>query len=183
MGAYRIVVAGASMGGRNAISVLLRSLPPDFPLPIAIVMHRTRHGDQLERTLGVLSVEDKDELRPGRAYLAPPDYHLLVQEDGFALSTEDKVRNSRPSIDVLFESAAEAFGPAVIAVVLTGANEDGARGARRIKQCGGAVICQDPRTAESPIMPAAAIEAAQPEHVLALEEIGPMLACYCRGGR
>lgn len=178
---FRIVVAGASMGGLKAIVAVLSSLPADFAVPIAIVQHRSRHGDRLEKFLSERSpiplhgVEDKDEFDRGRVYLAPADYHLLVEKEGFALSTDAPVMNSRPSIDVLFESAAEAFGRAVIGVVLTGANKDGACGGRRIKERGGLLICEDPATAESPTMPADAIRAAEPDHVLRLEEIGPLL--------
>lgn len=178
---FRIVVLGASLGGLDAIAALLAGLPADFPLPVAVVQHRTRRSGGLgafflERSrIPVHEVEDKEEFERGRIYLAPADFHLLVEKDSFALSTEGPVMNSRPSIDVLFESAAEALGSAVIGVVLTGASEDGAAGARKIKRRGGIVICQDPRTAESSTMPAAAIRAADPNYVVCLEETGPLL--------
>lgn len=179
---FKLVVIGASLGGLKALVAILSKLPANFPLPVAIVQHRTReNGDSLRATLQVISnlvleePDDKAEIRPGRVYLAPPNYHLLVEKGHFALSTDSPVEYSRPSIDVLFESAALAYGASLIGVVLTGANRDGARGARVIKDCGGYVIVQDPLTAESPTMPEAALALAEADQVLALEEIGNAL--------
>jgi two-component system chemotaxis response regulator CheB len=124
----------------------------------------------------VREAEDKDRLAPGSVYLAPPDYHTLVEADGtLALSTEGHVRHARPSIDVLFRSAAEAYRERCVGVVLTGANDDGADGLARIKELGGVAVVQDPRTAERREMPAAAIEATHADIVLPLEEIGAFL--------
>jgi len=105
----------------------------------------------------VLEPEDKDVIRPGMVYVAPADYHLLVDDGHFALSTEGRVSAARPSIDVLFESAAQTFGQHVLAVVLTGSSKDGVRGSRRVRERGGKVLVQDPATAESPVLPAAVI--------------------------
>jgi two-component system chemotaxis response regulator CheB len=130
---------------------------------------------QLESRLLLEEPEDKAEIKPGRVYLAPPDYHLLVENGYFALSIDTPVECSRPSIDVLFESAALAYGRRLIGVVLTGANRDGARGASAIKEGGGYVIVQDPITAKSPAMPEAALTVTQVDRVLALEEIAAAL--------
>ena len=181
-----IVVIGASLGGLHAVETLLRSLTADFPRPVAIVQHREagsddRLGDLLQRhtALPVGEAEDKEAIVPGRVYLAPADYHLLIENGNFALSTEPPVWHARPAIDVLFESAAEARGARVIGVILSGANEDGARGLAAIKRRGGVTVVQDPATAESSAMPNAAIAAAEPDQVLPLEEIAPFLVRVC----
>jgi two-component system, chemotaxis family, protein-glutamate methylesterase/glutaminase len=180
---YELIVVGTSWGGLAALGRLLDHLPDELDLPIVIAQHRG--PGTLERALEtslqrrverpVREVEDKDPIERGHVYLAPADYHLLVEHGSFALSVDERVRHARPSIDVLFESAADAYGAAVIGVVLTGANEDGAAGLARIKERGGAAIVQDPTTAEAPVMPGAAIAAA-PAIVLTLERIGPYVA-------
>ena len=124
--------------------------------------------------------EDKEAIVPGRVYLAPAGYHLLVEDEHFALSTEPPVWYARPSIDVLFESAAEARGAQVIGVILSGANADGARGLAFIKRCGGIAVVQDPATAESSAMPNAALSATETAEILPLEEIAPFLVRVCR---
>lgn len=180
--AFRIVVVGASLGGAKVIGQILSAIPRDFPVPIAIVQHRGKGNyDGLQRglqrncILPVLEPEDKEPISPGHVFLAPADYHLLVEGDRFALSTEAPVLYARPSIDVLFETAADAFLGDVIGIVLTGASQDGARGAARIKALGGTVLVQDPATAESSVMPAAAIEFTSVNKVLAPVEIGTFL--------
>ncbi|HJZ50438.1 MAG TPA: chemotaxis protein CheB [Roseiflexaceae bacterium] len=187
MPGYDIIVIGASLGGLRAMSVLLPGLPADFPLPIVLVQHR--HVDPngslsavLQRwsALAVEEVEDKQEIRSGRVYLAPSDYHLLVEPGSFALSTEAPVAYARPSIDVLFESAASAYGERSVGVILTGANDDGSRGLLRLKQCGGLALVQEPATAECAVMPAAAIAAVRVDHILALALIAPFLVDLCR---
>jgi two-component system chemotaxis response regulator CheB len=130
--------------------------------------------------LKVVDAEDKQWIKPGHVYLAPANYHLLVERGAFSLSVDDAVSYSRPSIDVLFESAADAYGASVAAVVLTGANSDGARGVKAIKKRGGFVVVQDPKTAEAPSMPTAAIAAARVDQILPLERIGPFLLELCR---
>lgn len=176
-----LVVIGTSLGGLRALEAVLCGLPRGFPLPIVIVQHRGKAADAAlaavlrERTtLPVSEPMDKETLLPGHVYVAPADYHLLVDRDGLALSTDAPVCHARPSIDVLFESAAEARGSGVVGVVLTGSNEDGARGAARIKQRGGRVVVEDPATAESPIMPRAAAPSA--DAVLPLAQIAVWLA-------
>jgi two-component system chemotaxis response regulator CheB len=176
---YELIAVGASWGGMQAISTLLDGLRDHTEIAIAIAQHRhpdsgreLRETLQLHTPLHVRDVEDKDTLEPGNVYLAPPDYHVLVERAGtLALSTDERVNYSRPSIDVLFESVADAYGERCIGIVLTGANNDGAAGLRRIKQLGGVAIVQDPRDAERPEMPAAAIAATDAEIVLPLAEI------------
>ncbi len=180
---FDAVVIGASSGGMQALKTLLSALPASFLLPIVIVQHIHEHSDAylaeyLSRAgaLAVKDAEDKETPQPGMAYLAPAGYHLLIEPDGsFSLSMDEKVNYCRPSIDMLFESAADAFGDRLIGVVLTGANADGAAGLKIIRQRGGMAIVQNPKTAESPYMPQAAMQCAQPDHVLDLEKIAPLL--------
>ena len=191
--AYELIVIGASWGGLDAIERLLHDLPDGFRTPIAIAQHRAPDsgsgalsemlGRHVGRDADVCEAGDKDPIEPGRVYLAPPDYHLLVEPDGFALSTEGAVQFSRPSIDVLFDSAADTFSERLIAVILTGANEDGAYGIQRVRRRGGLTIAQDPETAERREMPAAAIETGDVQHVLPLEEIASMLLRVTAGER
>lgn len=177
---YDLVVVGASWGGLQALGRVLSDLPDDFDLPIVIAQHR--HPDSLEGTLAqllqrqtdrlVLEAEDKLTIEPRRVYVAPADYHLLVEGSTFALSVDDRVRYARPSIDVLFESAADAFREGVIGIILTGANDDGARGLARIKELGGVALIQDPAAAARRAMPEAAIATTAADAILPLEEIG-----------
>jgi len=167
-----IVVVGASWGGLAALSRLVSELPGDLPVPLAVVQHRGRHADNLlasllqdATSLRVVDVEDKEPLEPGCVYLAPANYHMLVDAGHLTLTLDPMVRFSRPSIDVTFVSAADAYPGATLGVVLTGANDDGSRGLRHIVNRGGKAIVQDPETAESPTMPAAA-RAAVPEAVV-----------------
>jgi len=179
---YDLVVMGTSTGGLHALTRLLSDLPASFPLPIAIVQHRSRDSDErLSQLLSgssripVHEAEDKEPLRSPGVYLSPPDYHLLVEPDSVALSTEEPVAYSRPSIDVLFESAAYSHGGSVIGVLLTGANQDGTRGLRQIKERGGYVIVQNPDSAESAFMPKHAVRNLLPDRVLNLEQIADEL--------
>jgi two-component system chemotaxis response regulator CheB len=187
-----LIVIGASWGGLHALEKLLGGLPQGFQTPVAIAQHRAVDSDSgaLSALLGhhsgreaLVEPGDKDPIEPGRVYIAPPDYHLLVEPRSFALSTEGAVQHSRPSIDVLFESAADAYGDRLVAVILTGANDDGAYGIRRVRRRGGLTIAQDPATAERPEMPAAAIATGDVQHVLPLEEIAPMLVSVASGER
>lgn len=173
---------GTSTGGLHALTHLLGALPATYPLPILIVQHRSKDSDErLSALLRVASpiplweAEDKEPLRSPGVYLGPPDYHLLLETDCMALSTEEPVAFSRPSIDVLFESAAYSHGSAVIGVLLTGANQDGTRGLQAIKQAGGFVIVQDPDSAESGFMPKNAVKNVAADRVLPLERIGAEL--------
>jgi two-component system chemotaxis response regulator CheB len=184
----QLVVIGASWGGLHALGQVLGALPRDLPAPIAIVQHRSALSgdDGLASTvdrgsaLPVLEADDKQELHAGTAYLAPADYHLLVERRGLlALSVDDRVNQARPSIDVLFESAAAAYGVDVIGVLLTGANEDGADGMRAIHEHGGLCLVQDPATAARARMPQSAIDAGAADVVAPLPEIAALLAERC----
>lgn len=184
---YELIVIGCSMGGMRALQTILESLPKEFCVPIAVVQHRYRTSNEaLPAFLGrhthldVVDADDKQWIRSGTVYLAPADYHLMVERGEISLSVDARVEYSRPSVDVLFESAADAYGASVVGVVLTGANADGARGAMAIKRRGGLVIAQDPETAEAPQMPRAAIEKAAVDRILPLERIGPFLVELCR---
>jgi two-component system chemotaxis response regulator CheB len=161
-----LVVVGASWGGLHAVSTILAALPRTFDAPVAIVQHRAKESEgllvgllQAVTTLHVCDVEDKEPIRGGHVYVAPPDYHLLVEDDHFSLSVDAAVRYSRPSIDVAFASAADSLGPAAVGVLLTGANDDGARGLRHVVARGGRALVQDPATAEVRTMPEAGIRA------------------------
>jgi len=180
--AYRVVVLGTSWGGLQALRCIGGALPADFPLPVVAVQHRHRDSDHLlqqlvqDRTaIRVSDVEDKEPMLPGHLYIAPPDYHLLIEGRHFALSLEAPVLFSRPSVDVLFESAAYAYGASLTGVVLSGANEDGAAGARTIRQHGGHVYVQEPKEALARTMPEAAIRLADPQFVGSLAAIAERL--------
>jgi two-component system, chemotaxis family, protein-glutamate methylesterase/glutaminase len=172
-----IIVVGTSAGGLRALERLLGDLPREFPIPIVAVQHRAKeseaYADIMRKltSLPVFEAEDNAPLSAPGVYFAPPDYHVLVEPGRIALSTDDPVTFSRPSIDVLFESAADTYGARVVAVLLTGANHDGARGLARVKEVGGYAIVQDPHTAESPEMPSAAIAGAAVDRILPLGEI------------
>ena len=180
-----IIVMGTSWGGLFALETVLQSLPKEFPLPVAIVQHRMRDSEEtlamiLKRytALPVSEAEDKEDICPGHVYLAPSEYHLLVEKDHFALSLDGPVNYARPSADVLFESAAETHGTGVIGVIMTGAGRDGALGLAKIKQRGGMTVVQD-AAAECNDMPKAAIAASIVDRILPLEKIGPFLVETC----
>lgn len=181
---YDFVVIGASVGGLEAVALLLSQLPPNFSLPIAIAQHRAPvppDGDlagiwQRSTSLPVGDAEDKLPIEPRHVYVAPADYHLLVERrDLFALSTDPPVLWARPSIDVLFESAAEAYGDKLIGVILTGASADGSQGLKTIRERGGCALVQDPATSECAVMPRAALAATPVNHVLALPDLARIL--------
>lgn len=177
------VVIGASAGGVQALSQVLPALPADFPVPVLVVVHVPPRRDNAlvdlfagKCQLVVKEAEDKEPLVPGTIYFAPPDYHLLVEADAtIALSSDEAVNHSRPAIDVLFESAADAFGAGLAGVIMTGANHDGAQGLRAVCAAGGFGIVQDPGTAEIATMPEAAISACPDAQVMALKDIEPTL--------
>jgi two-component system chemotaxis response regulator CheB len=175
---YDVVVVGTSWGGLAALRALVSGLPATFGMAVTLVQHRHKDSDHLLRTLlqertelEVCEVEDKMPLEKGHIYLAPPDYHTLIEPGHFSLSTEAPVRYSRPSIDVTFQSAADSYGHRTVGVVLTGANADGSEGLRRISDRGGMVIVQDPATAESTLMPAAAVKAVPRARVMSIEDM------------
>ncbi|MDB9510765.1 chemotaxis protein CheB [Kamptonema animale CS-326] len=215
---FEIVVVGTSLGGLNALSVLLADLPATFPLPIVIVQHRHKNSNNMlldylrrQSSLRVTEAEDKEPILPGIVYLAPADYHLLIEspDDGefsvqenylitlandsreaihnrlskiqnrgsptFALSTEAPISYARPSIDALFESAADTFGEKTIGIILTGASGDGSQGLAKIKAEGGLTFVQEPDSAECRVMPAAAIATVEVDWILPLSKIAPCL--------
>jgi len=182
----RLVVIGGSLGSMAVLKSTLAGLPAAFPFPIAVVLHRGKDSTgnlssllTAAGALPVVEVEDKDRVTPGRVFLAPADYHLLVDGDRFALSVDAPVHYARPSIDVLFESAAAGWGAALIGIILTGNNKDGAQGLARLKQNGGLAIVQDPSSAEASAMPEAAIAAARPQHIAPIKTIPQLLLQLC----
>jgi two-component system chemotaxis response regulator CheB len=181
--AFKAVVVGVSSGGLEALKIFVPGLRKDLAVPVLIVQHLSPQADsylpaRLDEVSGltVKEAEDKEQLQAGVAYVAPPDYHLLVEADeSLTLSVDPKVNFSRPSVDVLFETASDAFGAALIGVVLTGANQDGAKGLARIKRRGGVAIVQSPESAQADAMPRAALESTNVDHVLPLRDIAPFL--------
>ncbi|RKZ35749.1 MAG: chemotaxis protein CheB [Gammaproteobacteria bacterium] len=180
---FEAVVIGSSAGGIKALSAILAALPSDFPLPIIIVQHLHPHSDSyLAKILGskcglrVKQADEKEAITDSVVYLAPPNYHLLIEEDrSFSLSIEGPVNFARPAVDVLFETAIYAYRDKLIGIILTGANHDGSQGLKKIKQIGGYVIVQDPKTAEADAMPQSAIAATKVDKILPIEQIGPYL--------
>jgi two-component system, chemotaxis family, protein-glutamate methylesterase/glutaminase len=177
------IVIGASAGALEALSALLPALPSQYALPVIVVVHVPPDKKSVLAELfrakcriKVQEAEDKEPITGGTIYFAPPDYHLLVEKDKtLSLSSDEPVLFSRPSIDVLFESAADAYGPALTCIVLSGANQDGANGAKAVSGAGGTVIVQRPQDAFSPLMPASALAACPDAHVLSLEQIAAYL--------
>lgn len=184
MNATDAIVVGASAGGVSALLAVFGALPADYTIPLLCVLHLPdgRHSQLAEvfsRRLQrpVQEARDKEPVRPGMIYVAGPSYHLSVERDrSLSLSQEDRVHFSRPSIDILFESAADAYGEGLVGVLLTGANEDGARGLARIKHNGGTTVIQDPHEAQVAVMPEAALALHRPDHILPLNGIGQLLA-------
>jgi two-component system chemotaxis response regulator CheB len=183
-----LAVIGASWGGLHALTTVLASLVrEDLRATVVIAQHRSAESAEgvLPQLLGysstvpVREAGDKDAIEPATIYVAPPDYHLLIDGRHFALTTDERVQFARPSVDVLFETAAEAYGDRVLGVILTGANADGAAGLRAIREHGGLTVVQDPATAERRDMPDAALAATPVDAVLPLDEIGAFLARHC----
>ncbi|WCM48810.1 chemotaxis protein CheB [Pseudomonas sp. WJP1] len=177
------IVIGASAGGVEALLNILGPLRVGFGLPIIVVLHlpaerRSHLAEVFARrvSLPVLEAMDKTPVQAGTLYFATPGYHLSVEQDrSFSLSLEDRVHHSRPAIDYLFESAADAYGPNLAAVLLTGANQDGAKGMSQVKRRGGLTIVQDPDEAQVATMPQAALDILQPDHILPIRGIGRLL--------
>ena len=177
------IVIGASAGALEALSALLPGLPADYPLPIVIVVHIPADKKSLLADLfrqrcrvDVREAEDKEPIKAGTVYFAPPDYHLLVEADKtLSLSADEPVLFSRPSIDVLFETAADAYGEGLIGVILTGANSDGAMGLKAISGAGGVAVIESPEGAYAAAMPQAAIAACKDAQILPLNEIAAYL--------
>ncbi|GAB1410312.1 chemotaxis protein CheB [Desulfovibrionales bacterium] len=180
---FQAIVMGASAGGLDALRCILGGLPVSLPVPVLVVQHVSPDSDSYipvflgtNTELFVKEAEDKELLAAGVVYVAPPNYHLLVGPDKtLALCVGSRINFSRPAIDVLFESAAEAYASGLIGVILTGANHDGAKGLARVKSVGGLAIVQDPASALAPAMPRAALAACTADYVLPAEEIAPLL--------
>jgi two-component system chemotaxis response regulator CheB len=172
------VVIGGSAGSFDILRMIVHALPKSLPCPVVIVIHLPPHSSGLadlfgnETSLRVKQAEDKEPLAPGTIYIAPPGYHLLIESHrAFALSADPPVHFSRPAIDVLFEAARDVYGSSVIGILLSGASDDGAGGLQEIHRAGGITIVQRPSTADSAIMPAAALALFEPTHVWSPDEI------------
>ncbi len=176
-------VIGGSSGGFVALQEVLATLPADFVLPIMVVLHRGPSSNELlvnlldmDCKLSVKEAAEKEPIEPGYVYVAPANYHLLVEQERiFSLSVDAKVSYSRPSIDILFDSAADAYRSSLVGILLSGATHDGARGMRRIKERGGLNIAQDPASAQMDTMPRAAIQAQVVDKIFAVIEIAAFL--------
>lgn len=181
--AIKAVVIGASAGGVQALLQILPALPASYPLPVLIVVHVPPDRDnalvslfQARCQIEVREAADKEPALPGVVYFAPSDYHLLVEKDGtLSLSSDELVNHSRPSIDVLLESSADAFGAELVGVILTGANADGARGLQAVVEVEGVAIVEDPGEAYAPTMPAASLRAAPSAKVMKVAAIASYL--------
>lgn len=174
----KLIVIGCSMGGLDAMKVLLPKFPSGFRTPVVLVQHREASAGQLlSEILQKLTVfpvrepEDKEVISKATIYLAPANYHLLIEGNCFSLTADPPVNYARPAIDMLFWSAAEHFGNTVLGVLLTGAGNDGARGLQQISLKGGKTLVQDPATANTPAMPKAALDLMKPDYVLPLNRI------------
>ena len=182
-GRIEAIVIGASAGGVEALGLILPRLPAKFRPSLLIVLHLPRERPSLlveiyekRCALPIREADDKEPIEPGTIYFAPPDYHMLVERNRqIALSTEEPVHFSRPSVDVLFESAADAFGSRLLGVILTGANEDGAAGLHAIHRAGGVTVVQQPDSAKVPLMVVSALQRNPADFVLSLPEIAELL--------
>lgn len=180
---YEAAVIGASAGGMNAMKAIFSLLPASYPLPFIVVQHIGARSDgwwieflNEKSQLRVKEADEKEPIEKGTVYIAPPNYHLLVEKDRtFTLTIGERVNFARPSIDLLFESAAEVYTDRLIGILLTGSNHDGALGLKKIQDLGGLTIVEDPATAEWPGMPEAAIAASQPDYILPLNSITTLL--------
>lgn len=180
---YEAIVIGVSSGGMQAMNAIFPLLPKDFKVPIIIVQHIGAHSDgewirilDHKCNLHVKEADEKEMIEPGNIYIAPPNYHLLIEKNKtFSLTIDQRVNFARPAIDVLFETAAQAYQKKLIGVILTGSNYDGTKGMATIKDLGGLTIAQDPSTAASSFMPASAIAAMQPDYILSLDDIVKLL--------
>jgi two-component system chemotaxis response regulator CheB len=184
------IVIGGSTGALEALAVLLPAIPRHCAIPVAVVVHlpptKPSHLAEvlaMRTSLPVQEVEDKQPVVGGVIYVAPPNYHLLIERGGnFALSADEQIHFSRPAIDILFDSASDSYRERLAGIILTGANADGARGLATIKRRGGLAIVQSPIGAIARNMPDAAIAASRTAHVLSLEEIASWLKDLAGGG-
>lgn len=183
-----LIAIGASAGGVEAVGQLLGALPSNFVTPILIVLHLPPQGPNALASIfarkcacHVKEAEDKEAIEPGIVYVAPADYHLLVEPDHtLSLSRDEALHYSRPSIDMLFESVALAYRERALSILLTGANTDGAQGMKQIHECGGLAWVQDPEDALSPTMPTAALNLIDPDRIMPLAEMADSLRQLCQ---
>jgi two-component system, chemotaxis family, protein-glutamate methylesterase/glutaminase len=176
---YKAIIIGTSAGGLHVLTFLLQKLPADYPIPVLVVQHRAKDQRSLleevlqsKTNIKIKQADEKEKISGGCVYIAPPDYHLLVESDmTLSLSSDELVRYSRPAIDVLFESAAVVFREALIGIVLTGASNDGTAGIKAVAKNGGLTIAQDPAEAEYPYMPKSAVESRCVKHIWKLSQI------------
>lgn len=181
-----LIVMGCSSGGLSALSGCLGTLPPDYAIPIVVVQHRRKYERglfeevlQSKAAIRIKQADEKEKIAAPCVYIAPPDYHLLVEQDmTFSLNSDALVNYGRPSIDVLFESAADACGHKLVGILLTGANNDGSNGIRAIRQKGGITIAQEPSSAECSYMPQSAIDTGSVQHVMTVSQIASFLLSY-----
>jgi two-component system chemotaxis response regulator CheB len=180
---FEAVVIGVSAGGINALKEIFSQLPADFQLPMIIVQHISPRSNNLwidfmndKSKVHIKEADEKEEIKNGWIYIAPANYHLLIEKNKtFSLTIDERVNYARPSIDVLFETAADAYKDKLIGIVLTGSNNDGSNGIKKIKEAGGMTIIQDPETAEYPEMPTFAMEQVKPDYILPLDKIISLL--------
>ena len=180
---YEAIVIGASTGGFRGLCQILPLLPVEFALPIIIAQHRMKDSETLLEHLldfrcmiHIKQAEEKELIQPGKVYFAPPDYHILIESDQtLSLSIEPPVCHARPSINVLFETAADVYGEKLAGIILSGNNNDGQQGARYLKRLGGLLVVQDPLSAEAPALPKTVIAAMNVDHILPLHQIGSLL--------
>jgi len=176
---YKAIVIGGSAGSFQSILHIIEALPKNFSIPIIITLHRLKQvrsglieSIALKSNNSILEPFDKQLIEPRSIYFAPSNYHIIIENDySFSLSTEEAVEFSRPSIDIMFLSAAKVYKNTVLAILLSGANKDGAQGIKSIKEHGGTVIIQDPKEAEVPIMPKSALEIIKPNYIFTIQEI------------
>jgi two-component system chemotaxis response regulator CheB len=186
---YQAIVVGTSAGGFHAVSEILGTLPTDFPVPVVVVQHRAKESQDLfeevlqrKCRITIRQADEKEHIESGNVYVAPPNYHLLIEMDRtFSLSSDPPVQYSRPSIDVLFETAAFTYRDKLIGIILTGSNSDGAAGISAIRKMGGLTIAQDPAEAQYALMTQASIDTKHVQHVWRLKEIGEFLQILARG--
>lgn len=180
---FKAVVIGCSAGGLGALKKILDGLPETYPVPIIVIQHRSSDQTELleevlryKCRIAIRQANEKEKLRSGFVYIAPPAYHLLIESDEtFSLTSDMRVRHSMPSIDVTFESAAEVFGPKIVGIIMTGASNDGSDGIKAIKKSGGITIAQDPGEAQFPFMPQSAISTRHVDFILSTDAIGKFL--------
>jgi len=176
---YKVVIIGGSAGSFQVITRILNSLPKNFPLPVLLSLHRLKHirsgfveALSLKSNIPVVEPDDKDQIKPGIAYLAPANYHMFVElGNRIALSTEEPVNHSRPSIDLTFITAAQAYREKAIGIILSGANKDGAMGLKKLKDLGGVAIVQDPMECQVKTMTEASLKLTKVDCILKTNQI------------